>query len=258
MSAELSPELFALDMLLRSAARDFAYPRTPTIAAVVSARLREETAPRRPAIAGRLWAAPMWRLAAGAAIALVLALGVSIALPRSREALAHFFGLSHVRVEIGPVVGSTPPVLSPDSFAEPSDVTSAQARLDFPLRYPTRDGVRLEPKAVYVEFPGSTAPVVIFTYDDYDLYETKQGFFGKGGPDPSLIHEIEFDGHAALWIDQGGHIAESYDALGRLVVESLRTVDRATLLWEDDGGVTYRLETSLTQAKAIEVARSLR
>jgi hypothetical protein len=98
---------------------------------------------------------------------------------------------------------------------------------------------------------------VIVSYDAYDLYETSAGLFGKGLPDPALLNEIEFDGRDAYWIEEGGHIAESYDAQGRLVVESRRTVDRATLLWED-GEVGYRLETSLSQDEALDVARSLR
>jgi len=102
-------------------------------------------------------------------------------------------------------------------------------------------------------------PVVIFVYEDegFDLYQTRQGYFGKGAPDPSLIHEIAFGGHPALWIDEGGHIASFLDGQGRVVVESRRSVDRATLLWEEDG-ITYRLETSLSQEEAVRVAESLR
>lgn len=257
MSAELSPELLEIDALLRSAARNFAYPPTPPIAARVSARLRDELGAERAPLFGRLWGAPPRRPFAAIAIALLLAMGVSVAVPQSRDALADFFGLSHVRVEIGPVVGPTPPVLSPESFAEPSTVEGARAAVDFPLRFLERDGVRFYPSEVYLQNEGTPGPVAIFVYDDFDLYQTRLSFFGKGGPDPSLIHEIEFDGQPALWIDEGGHIAQFYDEQGHLVIESRRTVNRATLLWEQDG-VTYRLETSLTQEEAIDVARSLR
>ena len=257
MSAELRPELFEIDALLRSAARSFAYPPTPQIAARVSARLRGELGAERAPLLGRLWAAPPLRAFAGVAMALLLAVGVSVAVPQSRDALADFFGLSHVRVDTGPVVGPTPPVLSPESFAEPSTAEGARAAVDFPLRFLEEDGVRYYPNDVYVQGESPDLPVVIFVYDDFDLYQTRLSFFGKGGPDPSLIHEIEFDGLSALWIDEGGHIAQFYDEEGRLVIESRRTVARATLLWEQDG-VTYRLETSLLQDEAIEVARSLR
>lgn len=253
MNADMPADLLQMDALLRRAARDIDYPATASIAAGVSTRLQPRAA------APRLWAMPFARAAAGLAIAIVALIGISIAVPTSRDALADFFHLSHVRIDKGPSVGPTPPVLSPESFAEPSTVAEVRLGVDFPLRLPTRDGVVLQPDAVYVQRYDSPADVyaVIFVYDDVDLYETAAGFFGKNLPDQSLLREIEFDGRNAYWIDEGGHIAESYDDQGRLVVESRRTVDRATLLWED-GGVTYRLETSLSQDDAIEVARSLR
>jgi hypothetical protein len=255
MNGELSPELLAIDALLRRASGAFAYPPTPRIADAVAARLRDE--PARPPLLPRLLAAPLARAAAGAALALLLVLGVSLAVPRSREALADFFGLSSVRVDRTPHVGPTPPALSPESFARPATIEEARAAVAFPLRFYERDGVRYYPNAVYLADAGSTIPYPILVYDDFDLYERQGGFFGKGGPDPDLIHEIEFDGMPALWIDEGGHIAETYDAEGRLIVESVRTVERATLIWERDG-ITFRLETALSQAGAIEVARSLR
>lgn len=253
MSTELPADLLQMDTLLRRAARDLDYPAMLPIAAGVSERLQPRYA------APRLWSMPLARAAASLALAIVAAIGISVAVPQSRGALADFFGLSHVRVDKEPSVGPTPPVLSPESFAQPSTLADARAATDFPLRLPTSNGVALEPDAVYVQRYDSPADVyaVIFVYDDYDLYETSAGLFGKGLPDPSLIHEIQFDGRDAYWVDQGGHIAESYDDQGRLVIETRRTVDRATLLWED-GEVGYRLETSLSQDDAIEVARSLR
>jgi hypothetical protein len=252
VSTELPADLLEMDTLLRRAARDFEYPVTLPIAAGVSERLRPRAAPR-------FWSLPLARAAASVALALVAALGVSIAIPASRGALADFFNIGHVRVDKSPPAGSTPPALSPASFAEPSTLAQARAATDFPLRLPTRDGVALEPNAVYVQKADVSGVVyaVILSYDAYDLYETSAGLFGKGLPDPALLKEIEFDGRDAYWIEEGGHIAESYDAQGRLVVESRRTVDRATLLWED-GEVGYRLETSLSQDEALDVARSLR
>ena len=270
MSEELGPEIIEMDDLLRRAARAFAYPRTPPIAPAVMARLREAGPP--PAgfwAAGLLeavrgwWWRPVPRIAVAVLIGALALVGAALAFPQTREALAEFFGLSHVRVEEGPALGPPPPVLSPESFARPSGLESAQEAVDFPLRFPTRDGLRLHPDTVYLQGeparePG-IAPVVIFVFEDegLDLYQTRAGFFGKGGPDPSLINEIELGGHPALWIDEGGHIASLLDEQGRVVVESRRTVERATLLWEETG-ITYRLETSLSQEEAIRLAESLR
>ena len=247
-------EIAPVEELLRSAAASLAYPPTPPIARAVQARLRE--AGRGPARAEHWWARPAFRLALAAA-ALVVA--VTIALPQSRSALAKFFGLSNVRIESQPTAGPTPPALSPQSFARPSSIEDARSIVDFALRFPTSDGDQLEPDAVYLQGEDAGRPVVIFVYEDegYDLYQSRLGIFSKGGPDPSLVHELSFAGHNALWIDEGGHIATFLDEQDRLVVESRRTVGRATLLWEEDG-ITYRLETSLSQQEAIDVAESLK
>ena len=254
MTDEMYSELREVDALLRSAARAFSYPSTPALSGVVLPRLSSEEA--RTGWLDRV----RWQYAVRPAMAMLAALavvlGTLLAVPQSREALADFFGLSRVRVETVPP-GPTPPALSPESFARPATAADAEAAVDFDLSYPAPDGARLEPAAVYLQGEAQDAPVVIFVYEAFDLYQTRLGFFGKGGPDPSLIHEIEFGGRPALWIDEGGHIASFLDEQGRVVIESRRTVDRATLLWEENG-MTYRLETSLTQTEAVRVAESLR
>lgn len=266
MREELGPEILELDALLRRAAQAFSYPPAPPIADAVATRLREPTPPPLAALAGGLletmrgwWWRPATRVTLAALAAVLVVVGIALAVPQSRRALADFFGFGHVRVEIGPPLGPPPPVLSPQSFARPVSLRTAQQAVDFPSRFPTRDGAHLRPDAVYLQGEGASLPVVIFVYEDegFDLYQTRAGFFGKGGPDPSLIHEIQFGGHEALRIDEGGHIASFLDAQGRVMVESRRTVGRATLLWEQDG-ITYRLETSLPQEEAIRVAESLR
>lgn len=260
MSDELAPDISEMDALLRRASRAFAYPQTPAMVVAVTARLREPG----PSVLGVLaeivrgwWRRPLPRIAVAVVITALVVLGAALAVPQSRTALADFFGLSNVRVDEEPSVGQLPPVLSPGSFAAPVLLADAQDAVDFPLRFPTSDGARLEPNAVYLQGENTSAPAVIFVYEEFDLYQTRAGFFGKGGPDLSLIHEIEFGGQPALWIDEGGHIASFLDEQGRLVVESRRTVERATLLWERDG-VTYRLETALSQEEAIRAAELLR
>lgn len=255
MSAELPDDIVGVDAALRLASRTFAYPPTPNIAAGVSARLRETSRRRALPDFGSLLAQPAARFAAAAAAAAVIALGAALAVPTSRGALADFFGLSHVKVSVGPAEGPTPPVLAPESFARPSSLIDAQTAVEFPLRFPAQDGDRLQPDAVYIQGETWDMPIIIFVYEDYDLYQTQLGYFGKGLPANSF-EEISFAGLDALWIYQGGHIAEFLDAQGRTVVESRRSVDRATLLWEENG-ITYRLETSLDQQAAIAVAESL-
>jgi hypothetical protein len=246
----LPRDLVAIDSLLGRTAREFSYPATPRISPGVMARVRE---PQR-ATQGFAWGTA-WRFAGAAAVVIAIVAGAALAVPQSREALADFFGLSHVRIEVGPNLGPPAPVLDPDNFARPATLSEAQAAVDFDLRFPTTDGERIVPDATLLAYEAST---VIFLYEDegYDLYQTRGGLFGKGAPEPSSYEALEIDGVPAYWFFEGNHIAWLEDEYGRVVIESRRTVERATLLWED-AGITYRLETSLSQEEAIEVARSL-
>ena len=87
--------------------------------------------------------------------------------------------------------------------------------------------------------------------------QAETGFYGKGLPDEDLARESAVHGRPAIWIDSGGHIARSLDADGKLLIETERTVERGTLLWEE-AGISYRLETGLSEAEAILLAESLR
>jgi hypothetical protein len=249
---ELAQDLIPVEAMLGRAARAVQYPATPALASRVLARIESERPPRTVALP-----ALGVRLAAALAAALLLAAGAALAVPQSRDALADFFGLGHAKIEVGPVLGPAPPVLSPGSFARPSSLAQAERAVDYELRFPVRDGERLLPEQVYMR-GGAGSIVVIFVYDDYDLYQTDFGIFGKGVPGGDMVHEVAVGGERAYWIDEGGHIAYHLDAQGRLVIETRRTVERATLLWEEPAGLGFRLETSLPQAEAIALAESLR
>ena len=261
MSQQPSPEFNNIDALLRSTAAAFTYPRTPDIATRVRARLDSE--PRSVSIMERAWAAmsrPVLRVAAASLLIVAVAVGSALAIPQTREALADLFGLSSVKIEVGPVEGPPPPVLSPNSFASPATLSGAQEAVAFDIRLPSEDGVRILPEAVYLEgIHGTGVPVVILVYEsqNFDLSQRAFGFYGKGLPDEDLARESAVHGVPAIWIDSGGHIARSLDADGRLLIETERTVERGTLLWEE-GGVSYRLETGLPEDEAILLAESLR
>ena len=255
MSQQLSPEFNDIDAMLRSAAAAFSYPRTPDIAARVRAQLDSE--PFARSIIERVWAAmnrPLLRVATAALLVVAVAITAALAIPQSREALADLFGLGSVKIEIGPVEDPPPPVLSPDSFAAPATLASAQETVEFEIRLPAEDGVRLLPEAVYLQ--GIAIVILSYESEDFDLYQASAGFYGKGLPDADLARESAVKGRPAIWIGSGGHIARSLDADGRLLIETERTVERGTLLWEE-GGISYRLETGLAEAEAVLLAESL-
>ena len=260
MNQELDRELLQVESLLRRTASSFPYPATPSLAAGVQARLSGPRAMRE-----RLprWPSGRWQRPAFAATALlaaaVVALAAALVVPASRSALADFFGLSHVRIERAPAGSSTPPPLAPDSFARPSSVEEARGIVDFPVRLPTAGGKTLSPDAVYLQGEEFRAPIAIFVYGKagYDLYETRDAYISKLIHGQAPVQQISFSGHDAYWVEQGGHIVQFLDPEGRVVIETRRTVDRATLIWEEDG-ITYRIESSLSQAETVAVAESLR
>ena len=259
MSQQLSPEYGDIDALLRSSAAAFIYPRTPDIATRVRARIASEPHPASMFERVRAaWSRPVLRVAAASLLVAVVVVASALAVPQSREALADLFGLSSVKVEIGPMLGPPPPVLSPASFASPATLSEAQEAVEFEIRLPVENGARMSPEAVYLEgSPGAPAPIVILGYEsqDFDLYQRSVGFYGKGFP-AGLARESSVSGLPAIWIDSGGHIARSLDADGILLIETERTVERGTLLWEE-GGISYRLETGRSEDEAILLAESL-
>jgi hypothetical protein len=254
MSDEQDRDLIRVEALLEQSAAHFPYPATPPLAGAVLARVREQRAPVAP-FGG------LMRLAtAGAALAAiaVVALVAAVSIPASRSALADFFHLSRVRIE-RKAVTSTPPALAPGSFARPVSLEELRDTAGFPLLLPRVDGKMLEPDAVYLQGEEFDAPIAILSYETagYDLYETRMGYINKIITGPEPVQEISFSGHPAYWVEQGGHIVQFLDPAGRVVVQTERSVDRATLVWEEDG-ITYRIESSLSQAETVAVAESLR
>lgn len=273
MSEQLDIEIIEMDSLLRQAAQVFTYPPTPSMAPAVEARLRKRarwarlTSPQAHVAAlmrGLLQSLGGWgrrptpRIAmVGLAVALVV-VGTVLAIPQSRTALADFFGLGHVRVRTESTLPNAErPVLRPEDFAEPLTLEVAQRLADFQVRLPTYpDGVGA-PDNVYLQtFGDDNVIIAVYQAEGFDLYQSRlRGFFGKVVR--VSASQLEVAGAPGLWIPKGGHQAVYLDADGEEVPGSQRNVERATLLWEEDG-ITYRLETSLPQEGTIRVAESLR
>ncbi|MGB2696074.1 MAG: DUF4367 domain-containing protein [Dehalococcoidia bacterium] len=256
MKQERDRELVQMETLLQRAADSFPFPATPDLRVAVRAELE-----RRSHAADRWrggWRRPALGLATGVAV-VVVGLLAAIAIPRSRSAIAEFLHLNHVVIKQEQSGSPTPPVLAPSNFARPSNLEEASGIVDFPLRLPTNNGKALRPDAVYLQAEEFNATIVILAYGNagYDIFETRDAYIEKLVRGPAPVEQITFSGHDAYWVKRGGHIVQSLDALGRLVIETRRTVERATLIWEQNG-VTYRIESSLSEGETVAVAESLR
>lgn len=80
-------------------------------------------------------------------------------------------------------------------------------------------------------------------------------FFGKGVPPGVVLRDTSVAGRPAHWIEGGPHIVRLFDDRGDLP-GSERTVARDTLIWRTDFAF-YRMETTLPEAAAIRVAKTL-
>jgi hypothetical protein len=101
------------------------------------------------------------------------------------------------------------------------------------------------PSATYPALPGTEWGLVLIAFqgDDETVVKSVQAF--------EDVHAASVDGATAVWIPVP-HV---------LMIETERgtetfSVRGNVLIWEVDG-ITYRLETSLDRASALEVARSI-
>ena len=263
-------EFQKLEQALIDTGRAIEYPPTPKLAALVRVNLKANR-PRQPD-------RPVghWRPAFVVALAVIAALALLLIIPETREAIAQLLGLRTIRLiettppplpSVTPRPTSTPGVVSFKQCCE-STLAEAQQRADFRLLLPPD----AEPARIFFQDqafgPGSEPQQVVMVFGDPDrprfvLYQATRYLYGKMVPRDSgtVITETQVSGQRALWLTGAPHVLVTLDRYGEPVLGLERPVNANTLIWETgdiDTGVTYRLETTLSLAEAIEFAESLR
>lgn len=153
----------------------------------------------RPRQRTRLW------LIVAAAVLLIL-VGVAL-IPDSRRAVARWFGLDGVTVEVDPGLSATPP--APVSFDLPGP---GQSRV-----------VDVDGREILVStISGTLTPRMII----------------KSVQSPSQVHQVDVDGAPGLWIDGLAHEIGYESPPGHVVFERMAG---NTLLWQR-GDVLTRVE----------------
>jgi hypothetical protein len=237
-----------LQELIKTLARQHEYPPTPDVAGEVLDRMSR---PR-----GGLTRIPTKARLATVLAALVL---VVMAVPPVRAAVFEPIWVGAVRLlsgESGPAPGATPiPQLS--GLAGATSLEEARASVGFviptPPDWPTPDYVFLQ------DLEGVPAVVLVWL-DERDPENIELSLHLIGSSEIPLIEklniryleETEVDGWPAVWIE-GPHVYQH--SSGGTTFE--RLVEGNVLLWTDEG-VTYRLETTHSQAEALAIAESLR
>jgi hypothetical protein len=230
---------------VQKAAKAFAYPPTPDVAATF--RRQRRGAARQT----------MLRVAQGTTILLLILMGL-MAVPQIRAQVIAFFRIGAVDVI---VTTATPPARFsggdlPDSvldFPGATTLEDARQHAGYPVRLPSALGV---PDRVYL-VQAERLIVVLVWLDasgavDVSLHllpsETYVLKMTSGTP-----ASTEVNGSAAIWL------ADTHDYMLRMGVENykLRNVTMPALVWEAPDGITYRLETNRSEGEAVRIAESI-
>lgn len=264
-------EFQKLEQALIDAGRAIEYPRTSDLAARVRAELNDELRRERPRLPAGARLRPVWLVA----LAIIAALALLLIIPETREAIAQLLGLRTIRI-IETTPTPLPPAATPAPTSTPgvvpfkqcceSTLAEAQQRADFKLLLPNEEPSRVffqdqvfgrgsEPQQVVLVFGDPDRPRFVLYEAHYWLYEktlTRRG---------TVISETQVNGQRALWLTGEPHLLVTLDRSGQPQIDFERPVNANTLIWEvrrPDNEVTYRLETALSLAEAIEFAESLR
>lgn len=253
----------ALEQRLRGLRSYLDYPATPNLAAAVRTRL--VTAPRRP-----WWSAfAVPRRLALAAAAVLIVIGGLLAIPQTRDTIAHWFGVKGVIVNTVPSLPAGPLGQSL-RLGQRTTLAGAQAGAHFQVLVPTDPSLG-QPDEVYLNdtVPGGEVSFVYRTRPDLPtsskttvgilVMEIQGGvnknFFGKMiGPDTTLT-EVTVNGGPGYWIEGSPHVFFFTDAQGAVHDEDMRLATN-TLLWQQ-GDRTLRIEGAATKAQALQIAASM-
>jgi hypothetical protein len=252
-----------LERALRELASHYPYPPTPNLAVSVRRRIVARSA--APVRRLTLWRDPR-RLALAAAVALVLAGAAALINPTSRDAIAHFFHVRGVIVSrVSPLPSLSP--VTPLNLGRRTSLADAQSAVSFTIGVPAELGA---PGAVYVdsEVPGGEVALaytprpgiplvkqtglgVLVTEFRGDLIP---GFLTKEVGPSTTLQETSVNGDPGWWIAGEPHLV--FVQVGGTDAQVSLRMAANTLIWEH-GGVTYRIESSLSKADAFRIAAGL-
>jgi hypothetical protein len=240
-----------------------AYPATPNL--VLAVRARIVTAPRRP-----WWSSfAIPRRLALAAAALLIVIGGLLAIPQTRDTIAHWFGVKGVIVNTVPSLPAGPLGQSL-GLGQRTTLAGAQAGAHFHVLVPTDPSLG-QPDEVYVKnaVPGGEVSFVYHARPELStsskstvgiLVIQMQGgvnknFFGKMiGPGTTLT-EVTVNGGPGYWIEGSPHVFFFTDAQGAVRDEDMRLATN-TLVWQQ-GDRTLRIEGAATKDQALQIAASM-
>jgi hypothetical protein len=233
--------------------REIAYPPTPALAPAVTARLSAPES-RRPAAPG------LARWSRRRTLVLV-AVGVLAALAIAAAARL-VIGAFEVREQPGSTPSASQPPVQPDMLGDPVPLEDAAEVAGFEPVLPQGpppdeayvvDSPFGDPGLLYVWLPSETYPRIPGSEWGLVLmaFQGDAETVTKNVVEFESVHPARVDGRPAFWVAVP-HVVSIETELG---IETF-AVRGNVLVWEGEDGVSYRLETALGRADAIELASS--
>jgi len=188
--------------------------------------------------------------------------------PGLRTAVADFLGIGGVRIE---TEGAAPTPAADLDLGEPVSLARAQEAVDFDVRLPAALG---SPDSVWLDgavaggqvalayesssdlpaAPGTSLGALVTQFPDAEVAAT--ALKKVTGSQPGTTFEpVTVDGAQGFWVSGEPHVIAYLEADGEVRDETVRLAGNV-LLWES-GGVTYRIESTLSMRGALAIAESL-
>ncbi|MGH2557617.1 MAG: hypothetical protein ACRDJH_01025 [Thermomicrobiales bacterium] len=265
-----------LERALRRLGRHVAFPATPDLASSVRARIAQRPVDQPARVA---WFTPRRALAAAAVLLLFLLAAALAVLPGARDAVADLFGVRGITITIERDDEPTPipipaPAVSPvgPDLSLGREVTLTEARATAPFTIHVPDPTTYgEPDEIYLrtlpdgnimvsliyhpapglpeaEETGVGALLMQFEAREDVNYIMKGVFEGGGDARPTTVNDTD-----GWWVSGASRIVLLDDPSAACCPFDRPSAN--VLLWEEDG-LTFRLESSLTQSGAIALAES--
>jgi hypothetical protein len=253
--------------LVQAAADSFQYPGTPDIALTVRDRI--STRPISRGIKPRSYALATMML-------LLVICAALLAVPSVRAAVLEFFQAGSIRifprentatlvpVTTPAITRTLPPTPTPADLIALEDLFGNTTLADvttqatFTLKLPEYPPDLGEPDLVFLQDMDGAMVIMVWTSPDHPdqaelvLYQIAPGSWVGEKWGPITVEETQVSGLPALWAEGPYPMRLSFNR-----IEHRRLITGHALVWERDG-ITYRIESNLSQAEAIKIAESLK
>jgi hypothetical protein len=233
----------ALEQRLTDLGRELAFPAEPDLDSRARASARGKPFP--------------WRATALAFAAVVAAVAIAFAVPPARSAILRFFHLGGATVERVETLPQARERALARGLGRPLPLPQAEGQVGFDLVLPP---LERRPERAYV-IGDSVATVLLRSHGRTVLLSEFPSLGGeealkKLAVNATVIDPVQVRGRAGLWLEGAPHVLTWIDR-DTGYRERPVLVRGNVLLWLR-GGLTLRLEGRLSQAQALQLARSIR